>query len=919
MPELRAVRGLARSREMKRQRAEAAGDRLALAGQSGCDVPAQPGGKARALPACDSSANAEEEPPLHAARMPEAQASGALPPPMTAADALAQAQAEGLTLARSDNQSGFRNVSVHPECKARPYAAGLKREGKHIHLGWFATAEEAALHVARTPEGQAAAALPRPMTADEALGQAEAEGLTLVRSDNLSGFRHVGVQPESKARPYAASVRRDGKSVYLGSFATAEEAALHVARTPEAQAAAALPPPMTAAEAVAQAEAEGLTLARSDNQSGFRYVGVQPNDRARPYCARLWRDGKEVFLGYFATAEEAALHVARTPEGQAAAALPPPMTAAEAVAQAEAEGLTLARSDRSDNQSGFRYVVALPASKARPYQASVWRDGKHINLGYFATAEEAALHVARTPEGQAAAALPRPMTAAEALAQAVVEGLTLARSSDSQSGFYLVSVQPGSKARPYAASLKREGKHIHLGWFATAEEAALHVARTPEAQTAAALPRPMTADEALGQAEAEGLTLVRSDNQSGFRNVSVHPECKARPYAASVWRDGKSVYLGWFATAEEAALHVARTPEAQAAAQAAAALPPPMTAAEAVSQAGAEGLTLARSDNLSGFRHVCVHPVRSKARPYMASVWRDGKKAHLGCFATAEEAALHVARTPEGKAAAQAAAALPPPMTAAEAVAQAEAEGLTLARSDNQAGFRNVSVQSERQARPYAAGLKREGKHIHLGCFATAEEAALHVARSPEGQAQAKAEAKAQANAEAKAQAQAKAEAKAQAKQAAKAEAVRAREEQKLLFEQHRQQLEEQRRQMAAHQAQLLRAAAEAQRQRKQGGAPPPAAAASGASPAPAAAAEPATGSTDALVQQVLRRGGCPFRCLGLERGTSQEGVRKRYLALALRLHPDKAEHPQADEAFAALEGAYSRARDAAAAAEAAG
>ena len=35
-----------------------------------------------------------------------------------------------------------------------------------------------------------------------------------------------------------ASVKRDGKSVYLGYFATAEEAALRVARTPEAQAAA---------------------------------------------------------------------------------------------------------------------------------------------------------------------------------------------------------------------------------------------------------------------------------------------------------------------------------------------------------------------------------------------------------------------------------------------------------------------------------------------------------------------------------------------------------------------------------------------------------------------------------------------------------------------------------------------------------
>ena len=117
----------------------------------------------------------------------------------------------------------------------------------------------------------------------------------------------------------------------------------------------------------------------------------------------------------------------------------------------------------------------------------------------------------------------------------------------------------------------------------------------------------------------------------------------------------------------------------------------------------------------------------------------------------------------------------------------------------------------------------------------------------------------------------------------------------------------------------MLRAAAEAQRRRKQGDAPPPAAAAPGAPHAPpTAAAEPATGSTDALVQQVLRRGGCPFQCLGLERGASQEGVRKRYLALALRLHPDKVQHPQADEAFAALECAYSRAKDAAAAAAAA-
>ena len=59
-------------------------------------------------------------------------------------------------------------------------------------------------------------------------------------------------------------------------------------------------------------------------------------------------------------------------------------------------------------------------------------------------------------------------------------------------------------------------------------------------------------------------------------------------------------------------------------------------------------------------------------------VWPRCPAATLGHFATAEEAALHFARTPEGQTAASAALALPPLMTAAEAVAQAEVEGLML-------------------------------------------------------------------------------------------------------------------------------------------------------------------------------------------------------------------------------------------------
>ena len=62
------------------------------------------------------------------------------------------------------------------------------------------------------------------------------------------------------------------------------------------------------------------------------------------------------------------------------------------------------------------------------------------------------------------------------------------------------------------------------------------------------------------QAEAEGLTLLKADNNTGYYGVRHHPG-KPKPYKAEVSRGGKLVYLGYFATAEEAALCIARTPE----------------------------------------------------------------------------------------------------------------------------------------------------------------------------------------------------------------------------------------------------------------------------------------------------------------------------------------------------------------------
>ena len=45
----------------------------------------------------------------------------------------------------------------------------------------------------------------------------------------------------------------------------------------------------------------------ADNSTGYYDVSHTYPDRPKPYEARVWRGGKDVRLGCFATAEEAAL------------------------------------------------------------------------------------------------------------------------------------------------------------------------------------------------------------------------------------------------------------------------------------------------------------------------------------------------------------------------------------------------------------------------------------------------------------------------------------------------------------------------------------------------------------------------------------------------------------------------------------
>jgi len=376
---------------------------------------------------------------------------------------------------------------------------------------------------------------------------------------------------------------------------------------------------MTRERALQQAQAEGLTLRKSNNTTGYANVFMQSG--TKPYKAEVSRSGASVHLGSFITAEEAALCLARLPERQAAAAaaaaavLPKvPLTGEQALQQAEAEGLTLRK---ADNKAGYANVSVM--SGAKPYIALVGRSGGKVHLGSFATAEEAALCIARSPEGLAAAAAAAvppmaPLTREQALQQAQAEGLAL-RKADSKSGYANVSVQ-STGTKPYLAKASSSGQTATLGTFATAEEAALCVARSPEGQAAAkreAAPppiAPMTREQALQQAQAEGLTLRKGDNKAGYASVSVIPG-RPKPHQAKVWRGGRTATLGYFATAEEAALCVARTLEGQAAVERAAAAPPPIVSGEE------EGESKASACKEEGM----VPPMPAEAR------WSDAVKA----------------------------------------------------------------------------------------------------------------------------------------------------------------------------------------------------------------------------------------------------------------------------------------------------
>ena len=317
---------------------------------------------------------------------------------MRAEEALAAAAAEGLTLARKeDTPCGFWGVSKNgskykAQVRGLP-GAGAKAKDKNKCLGAaFECPEEAALALARKYPTAAAKLAEREarrgpvelMSLQAVERIALAEGLTLLRDSSPEGFRGVYRQQNCVSRPYKAELpgRQRGAGQSPGMFASPHEAALAIARklgaVETARLAAAGPTDvaghviiesheMTSEEATRIAEEEGLVLRRKHAKMDEYWSVSRAQSVAERWaaCIHVGRDyhrgSKNVYIGSFASAETAALHIARRLRDDARLLAHVTMLQQKAKARWSQSGAAGGKRKRAPEQSGDQDILAVQA------------------------------------------------------------------------------------------------------------------------------------------------------------------------------------------------------------------------------------------------------------------------------------------------------------------------------------------------------------------------------------------------------------------------------------------------------------------------------------------------------------------------------------------------------------------------------
>ena len=95
----------------------------------------------------------------------------------------------------------------------------------------------------------------------------------------------------------------------------------------------------------------------ADNKTGYSFVNLSNPGHPKPYQARVMHDDKQVHLGYFATAEEAALCVARSLEARPAAEQSLTRSAVPALYRTQEEGEEEAREEEAEPPLFFSFLV----------------------------------------------------------------------------------------------------------------------------------------------------------------------------------------------------------------------------------------------------------------------------------------------------------------------------------------------------------------------------------------------------------------------------------------------------------------------------------------------------------------------------------------------------------------------------------
>ena len=206
-------------------------------------------------------------------------------------------------------------------------------------------------------------------------------------SESLASPNERAARKKPRGTPLTANLLEIARA----AAAKAVLAMQKVASTPTTQ-------PMTAKGALAAAKREGLELVLAPGTvSGYRGVHFV-NGSPKPYQARLQRGGECVSLGYFATAEEAALEYARyVRSGQAgpqraaqASSTPAPAArphavrpSAAAAAHAETVHLASVCSQLKKELRGMRGVAALLGALGMPQYADSFDEMGYDDAEYL--------------------------------------------------------------------------------------------------------------------------------------------------------------------------------------------------------------------------------------------------------------------------------------------------------------------------------------------------------------------------------------------------------------------------------------------------------------------------------------------------------------------------------------------------------